>query len=40
MTKYIKIHPSDQVAVALTFLAAGTSVEIDRANILLLEDIR
>ena len=39
MTDYIKIHPSDQVAVALTALPAGTSIETDGANILLLEDI-
>ncbi len=39
MTDYIKIHPSDQVAVALIALPAGTSIETDGANILLLEDI-
>ena len=39
MTDYIKIHPSDHVSVALTALPAGTSIETDGANILLLEDI-
>ncbi len=39
MTDYIKIHPSDQVAVALTALPAGTSLKTDGVNILLLEDI-
>ncbi len=39
MSNYIKIHPLDQVAVALTSLSAGTSIEIDGAKVLLLNDI-
>lgn len=37
--KYIKIHPSDKVAVALCPLAAGTVVSIENREITLLEDI-
>ena len=39
MQNYIKIHPADKVAVALTPLAAGTVVSIDHKEITLLEDI-
>lgn len=39
MQKYIKIHPADKVAVALTPLPAGTVVSIDNKGITLLEDI-
>ena len=39
MQKYIKIHPADKVAVALSPLAAGTVVSIDHKEITLLEDI-
>lgn len=39
MQKYIKIHPADKVAVALSPLAAGTVVSIAHKEITLLEDI-
>lgn len=39
MQKYIKIHPSDKVAVALCPLEAGTVISIDGQEITLLEDI-
>lgn len=39
MQKYIKIHPADKVAVALTPLPAGAVVSIDNKEITLLEDI-
>ena len=39
MRKYIKIHPSDHVAVALVPLPAGTTVEADGKQICLSEDI-
>ena len=39
MRKYIKIHPSDHVAVALVPLPAGTTVEADGKQIRLSEDI-
>lgn len=39
MKTYLKIHPDDLVAVALTPLGAGTSVEIDGKGLTLREDI-
>ena len=39
MLRYIKIHPDDMVAVALTPLCAGTVVTIDNLLITLTEDI-
>lgn len=39
MQKYIKIHPSDKVAVALYPLDAGTVVSIDGQEVTLLNDI-
>ena len=39
MKSFIKIHPDDQVAVALTALSSGHLIEIDSQRILLLEDI-
>ena len=39
MQKYIKIHPDDKVAVALSPLEAGTVVTIDKQTLTLTEDI-
>ena len=39
MKTYIKIHPSDLVAVALTALPSGTQVQLDGQAVALLEDI-
>lgn len=39
MKNYLKIHPDDLVAVALTPLSAGTAVQIDEQELVLLEDI-
>ena len=39
MKRFIKIHPGDLVAVALTPLSAGTSLEVAGAQVTLLEDI-
>lgn len=39
MQNYIKIHPADKVAVALSPLAAGTVISIDTQEITLKEDI-
>ena len=39
MKHFIKIHPSDLVAVALTPLASGTVLQVDGQTVTLLEDI-
>lgn len=39
MTKYIRIHPSDNVVVAIQSLVAGSMIEIDGRNIVLVSDI-
>lgn len=39
MKQYIKIHPSDSVAVALAPLAAGTTIRLEGTEVTLLEDI-
>lgn len=39
MQTYLKIHPDDSVAVALTPLTKGTSVHLDNKELLLSEDI-
>lgn len=39
MKTFIKIHPSDLVAVALTPLSAGTTLQVDGQPVTLLEDI-
>ena len=39
MKTFIKIHPSDLVAVALTPLSAGTTLQVDSQPVTLLEDI-
>lgn len=39
MKQYIRIHPDDNVAVALSPLSKGSSVEIDDISLVLLEDI-
>ncbi len=39
MKTFIKIHPSDRVAVALTPLAAGTVLQVEERTVKLLEDI-
>ena len=39
MKTFIKIHPSDLVAVALTPLSAGTTLQVEGQSVTLLEDI-
>ncbi len=39
MKHFIKIHPSDLVAVALTPLASGSALQVDGQSVTLLEDI-
>ncbi|HIY63670.1 MAG TPA: altronate dehydratase family protein [Candidatus Mediterraneibacter stercoripullorum] len=39
MKTYLRIHPTDNVAVALAPLSAGTSVELDGISLTLAEDI-
>ena len=39
MKTFIKIHPSDSVAVALTPLSAGTALQVEGQDVTLLEDI-
>lgn len=39
MKEFIKIHPSDNVAVALVFLPAATRLQVDDTCITLLEDV-
>ena len=39
MKKYLKIHPSDSVAVALTPLKSGTVLSSEGESITLLENI-
>jgi len=39
MKTFIKIHPGDSVAVALTALSAGTALPVDGRTVTLLEDI-
>ena len=39
MKTFIKIHPGDRVAVALTPLAAGTVLQVEERTVKLLEDI-
>ena len=39
MTKYIRIHPSDNVVVAIQSLVAGSIIEIDGRSIVLVSDI-
>ena len=39
MNKYIRIHPSDNVVVAIQSLVAGSTLEIDGRNIVLVSDI-
>lgn len=39
MKTYLKIHPSDNIAVALVTLAKGTTIENDGINVRLTEDI-
>ena len=39
MKEYIKIHPDDQVAVALKPLSSGRTVDVDGCEVTLIEDI-
>ena len=39
MKPFIKIHPADTVAVALSPLKEGTEIQIDNQTVVLTEDI-